>query len=100
AGPEFAGAPVELMASTTDPVRASAWLGEAEGAIAKLRSAPYAPGKRTGMFKTKRVRTIDAVLVGWRPGKETDTVGALILGLYDGPDLRVVGHCSRLTAAA
>ncbi len=51
------------------------------------------------MFKVKRVRTIDAVLVGWRPGKEPDTVGALILGLYDGTDLRVVGHCSGLSAA-
>jgi ATP-dependent DNA ligase len=95
----FADAPVQLMPSTTDPVRATTWLGDAEGAIAKLRSAPYAPGKRTGMFKVKRVRTIDVVLVGWRPGKEPDTVGALILGLYDGPDLRVVGHCSGLTAA-
>ncbi|HYM45651.1 MAG TPA: ATP-dependent DNA ligase [Solirubrobacteraceae bacterium] len=95
----FAGARVELMPATSDPARARRWLVEAEGAIAKLRSAPYAPGKRTGMFKVKRVRTIDAVLVGWRPGKEPDTVGALILGLYDGPELRVVGHCSGLTAS-
>jgi ATP-dependent DNA ligase len=96
----FADASVELMPSTTDPDRAGQWLREAyEGAIAKLRSAPYAPGKRTGMFKVKRVRTIDVVLVGWRPGKEPDTVGALILGLYDGRKLRVVGHCSGLTAA-
>ncbi len=51
------------------------------------------------MVKVKRVRTIDAVIVGWRPGKEPDTVGALILGLYDGGDLRVVGHCSGLSAA-
>ncbi len=51
------------------------------------------------MFKVKRVRTIDAVVAGWRPGKEQDTVGALILGLYDGAELRVVGHCSGLTAA-
>lgn len=99
AGAPFADAPVELMPSTTDPARAGSWLREAEGAIAKLRSAPYDPGKRTGMFKVKRVRTIDAVLVGWRPGKEPETVGALILGLYDGPDLRVVGHCSGLTAS-
>ena len=95
----FAEAPVELMPSTTDPERARAWLRDAEGAIAKLRSAPYDPGKRTGMFKVKRVRTIDAVLVGWRPGKKPNTVGALILGLYDGSQLRVVGHCSGLTAA-
>jgi ATP-dependent DNA ligase len=51
------------------------------------------------MAKVKRVRTIDAVVVGWRPGKEPDTVGALILGLYDGAKLRVVGHCSGLTAS-
>ena len=51
------------------------------------------------MVKVKRVRTIDAVVVGWRPGKEENTVGALILGLYDGPDLRVVGHSSSLSAA-
>jgi ATP-dependent DNA ligase len=58
------------------------------------------------MFKVKRVRTIDAVIVGWRPGKEAGTVGALILGLYDEQDtdehgeprLRVVGHCSGLSA--
>jgi ATP-dependent DNA ligase len=95
----FASAPVELMPSTTDPERAGVWLRDAEGAIAKLRSAPYDPGKRTGMFKVKRVRTIDAVVVGWRPGKKPDTVGALILGLYDGSELRVVGHCSGLTAS-
>jgi ATP-dependent DNA ligase len=94
----FASAPVELMSSTTDSVRADAWLRDAEGAIAKLGTAPYDPGKRTGMFKVKRVRTIDAVVAGWRPGKKPDTVGALILALYDGPELRVVGHCSGLTA--
>ncbi len=68
--------------------------------IAKERSAPYLPGERRGMVKVKRTRTIDAVVAGWRPGKEERTVGALILGLYDGEDLRVVGHCSGLTAKA
>ena len=36
------------------------------------------------MIKVKRVRTVDAVVIGWRPGKAERTVGALILGLYDG----------------
>jgi ATP-dependent DNA ligase len=98
-GEEFAGAPVELMETVQDPQDAAAWLAHAEGAIAKERSAPYRPGERKGMAKVKRVRTIDAVLVGWRPGKEEGTVGALILGLYDGVELRVVGHCSGLSAA-
>ncbi len=100
AGEEFAGSPVELMPSVATAQEARRWLGHAEGAIAKERSAPYRPGARKGMAKVKRVRTIDAIVVGWRPGKEPDTVGALILGLYDDAELRVVGHCAGLTAAA
>ncbi len=106
AGKPFAAAPVELMQTVDTPQQAQQWLKDAEGAIAKQRSAPYLPGERKGMFKVKRVRTIDAVIVGWRPGKEAGTVGALILGLYDEDDkdeqgeprLRVVGHCSGLSA--
>jgi ATP-dependent DNA ligase len=98
-GKEFAGAPVELMETVATAEEAARWLEHAEGAIAKERSARYRPGERKGTFKVKRVRTIDAIVVGWRPGKEPDTVGALILGLYDGEQLRVVGHCSGLTAA-
>jgi ATP-dependent DNA ligase len=96
----FAEAPVELMASVATLEEAERWLQEAEGAIAKERSAPYLPGERKGMVKVKRTRTIDAVVAGWRPGKEEHTVGALILALYDGGELRVVGHCSGLTAKA
>lgn len=96
----FAHAPVELMRSVGSTDEAEVWLRTAEGAIAKELSAPYRPGERKGMVKVKRVRTIDAVVAGWRPGKEEDTVGALILSLYDGEDLRVVGHCSGLTAKA
>jgi ATP-dependent DNA ligase len=95
----FAEAPVELMQTVGEAGDAAQWLQHAEGAIAKERSAPYRPGERRGMVKVKRVRTIDAVVVGWRPGKAPDTVGALILGLYDGDELRVVGHCSGLSAA-
>jgi ATP-dependent DNA ligase len=95
----FADAPVELMETVATEREAQRWLEHAEGAIAKELSAPYRPGERKGTFKVKRVRTIDVVLVGWRPGKEPDTVGALILGLYDGADLRVVGHCSGLSVA-
>jgi ATP-dependent DNA ligase len=95
----FAAAPVELMATADDVATAREWLTHAEGAIAKERAAPYRPGERKGMFKVKRVRTIDAVVAGWRPGKEPDTVGALILALYEGETLRVVGHCSGLSAA-
>jgi ATP-dependent DNA ligase len=99
AADEFRRAPVELMSTVASVEEAQPWLAHAEGAIAKERSAPYRPGERKGMAKVKRVRTIDAVVVGWRPGKAPGTVGALILGLYDGDELRVVGHCSGLSAA-
>jgi ATP-dependent DNA ligase len=99
AAKQFAAAPIELMQTAETADGAQRWLEDAEGAIAKERSAPYLPGERKGMAKIKRVRTIDAVIVGWRPGKADDTVGALILGLYDGDELRVVGHCSGLSAA-
>ncbi len=98
ASEQFANAPVELMETVATEQEAQRWLEHAEGAIAKERSAPYLPGERKGQFKVKRVRTIDAVVVGWREGKKEGTVGALILGLYDGAELRVVGHCSGLTA--
>jgi ATP-dependent DNA ligase len=78
---------------------AEAWLQGGEGVIAKDCTAPYRPGERKGMVKVKRLRTIDTVVVGWRPGKEEGTVGSLILGLYDGGgELRVVGHTSGFKA--
>lgn len=75
------------------------WLHEEEGVIAKELAAPYCPGERRGMVKIKRVRTIDAVVMGWRPGKKEGTVGAIILGLYDEEGrLREIGHSSGFTA--
>ena len=76
-------APVDLTPATEDPDGAQPWLQGAEGVIAKRQDAPYRPGERVGMAKIKRIRTIDAVVMGWRPGKEENTVGSLILGLYD-----------------
>ena len=98
-GKDFAASPIELMQTVATAEQAQRWLESAEGAIAKDASSPYLPGERKAMAKVKRVRTIDTVLVGWRPGKEEGTVGALILGLYDGEELRVVGHCSGLSAS-
>jgi ATP-dependent DNA ligase len=92
-------APLDLTPATTDPAEAEPWLHGAEGVIAKELGCPYRPGERVGMVKIKRVRTMDCVVRGWRPGKEEGTVGAIILGLYgeDG-QLREVGHSSGFTA--
>jgi ATP-dependent DNA ligase len=89
---------VELTPLVKSPEEAEGWLETGEGVIAKKLDAPYIPGERKGMVKIKRIRTADAVVVGWRPGKEEGTVGSLILGLHDGDQLRVVGHTSCLSA--
>src|SRR5262245_6260908 len=70
--------PLYKTARSAEPL-----LRSGEGVIAKELDAIYKPGQRKGMVKIKRVRTIDCVIVGWRPGKEKGTVGSLILGLYD-----------------
>ena len=89
-----------LTPLTCDPLEAQPWLHSGEGVVAKQQGAPYRPGERVGMVKVKRVRTIDAVVAGYRPGKEPETVGSLMLGLYgDGGQLHVVGHSSGLRAA-
>jgi len=89
---------VELTPLTTDTAEADQWLRNSEGVVAKQLDAPYVPGKRKGMAKVKRERTIDCVVLGWRPGKEEGTVGSLILGLYDGDELRPIGHISGFKA--
>jgi ATP-dependent DNA ligase len=91
---------LELTTLSPDPTQAERWLGSIEGVMAKDLSAPYVPGKRKGMAKVKRERTIDCVVMGWRPGKEEGTVGSLILGLHDGGELRTVGHISGFSKAA
>jgi ATP-dependent DNA ligase len=97
---ELTGDGISLTPLTRDPDGTADWLRDGEGVVAKDLGAPYRPGERKGMVKVKRVRTIDAVVVGYRPGKEADTVGSLILGLYDADgDLHVVGHSSGLRAA-
>ena len=91
--------PVELTPMTADRSAAGEWLaGTGEGVIAKEADAPYRPGERTGMLKIKRVRTADAVVAAFRFGKEPNTVGSLILGMYDDGELHIVGHTSSFRA--
>ena len=91
--------PVRLTPSADTAEGAQEWLQHSEGVVAKRTEAPYRPGERVGMSKIKRVRTIDAVVMGWRPGKEEGTVGSLILGLHEADGrLRPVGHTSGFNA--
>ena len=95
---QTAAGSIQLTPLERTLAKAAPWLEGGEGVIAKQLDAPYRPGERKGMVKVKRVRTADCVVVGWRPGKEEGTVGSLILGLYDGGQLRVVGHTSGFRA--
>jgi ATP-dependent DNA ligase len=97
---EVGAHPLTLTPQERTADGAQRWLETAEGVIAKQADAPYLPGKRVGMFKVRRRRTLDCVVCGYRPGKEPESVGSLILGLYrDGDELVVVGHCSAFSRA-
>jgi ATP-dependent DNA ligase len=91
---------VELTPHVRTAAEAEQWLhDDGEGVVAKELACPYLPGERKGMVKIKRVRTIDAVVMGWRPGKLENTVGSIILGLYDEQgELRDIGHSSGFSA--
>src|SRR4029077_10528659 len=70
----FVIAPLELTPMVESIDDAQVWLQGAEGVIAKQLDPPHKPRERVGMVKVKRVRTADAVVVGWRPGKAENTV--------------------------
>jgi ATP-dependent DNA ligase len=88
--------PVYLTPITTDEALAREWFVRFEGAgldglIAKAPDTTYQPDKRV-MTKIKHVRTADCVLAGYRVHKSADdAIGSLLLGLYEGDDLRSVG---------
>jgi ATP-dependent DNA ligase len=88
-------ADVHVTPATRDMSEARRWFTDFEGAgldgvVAKGLGLTYQPDKRV-MFKIKHARTADCVLAGFRWHKSGPIVGSLILGLYDGDQLRHVG---------
>ena len=86
---------MHLTPTTDDDAVAREWFVRFEGAgldgvVAKPLRLPYSPDKRV-MLKIKHDRTADCVLAGFRWHKSGPIVGSLILGLYDGDQLRHVG---------
>ena len=65
-----------------------------EGLVAKLRVSTYEPGRRSkSWLKIKIRREQEALVVGYEPGQGTHSdIGSLILGLYEGKELRYVGE--------
>jgi bifunctional non-homologous end joining protein LigD len=66
-----------------------------EGVIAKRLDSPYEPGRRsTSWLKVKNVARQEVVIGGWVPGdgKRRDRIGALLIGVREGDELRHVGR--------
>ena len=95
---------VAITPQTDDATVAERWFREFEGAgldgiVAKPARSTYQPGVR-GWIKVKHLRTIDAVVGGYRIESKGDGVASLLLGLYDGDGvLHHVGHTSSFNAS-
>ena len=66
-----------------------------EGVVAKRRGSKYAPGRRTPDWKKiKLISTQDCVILGWTPGQggRAGSFGALLVGAFDGGELKWVGQ--------
>jgi ATP-dependent DNA ligase len=96
--------PIFLTPYTRDEKTAEKWFEQFEGAgldgvMAKAWDGPYVPGKRLWV-KIKHQRTADCVVIGWRKSNDGESLGSLLLGLYDRKGtLHYVGHTSSFSAA-
>jgi ATP-dependent DNA ligase len=88
--------PVHVTPATTERDLGKEWFEHFEGAgldgvVAKRLDGIYLPGQRA-MLKIKHQRTADCVVGGfrWNRGQEGESVGSLLLGLYD--DAGVMHH--------
>jgi ATP-dependent DNA ligase len=97
--------PIHLSPVTRDPDVARLWFSQFEGAgldgvVAKPLSVTYQPDKRV-MYKIKHERTADCVVAGYRVHKSgSDSIGSLLLGLYnDNGELVSVGVIGAFPAA-
>jgi len=63
-----------------------------EGIIAKRRDSRYVGRRSSQWLKFKIVHDLDVVIGGWTaPRRSRDYFGALLMGLYDGDNLKYVG---------
>lgn len=88
---------------TDDAALATEWFDRFEGAgldgvVAKRLDGVYLPNKRE-MVKVKHARTADCVLIGYRIHKSGNGIGSMLLGLYNGDRLQMIGGASAFTDA-
>jgi ATP-dependent DNA ligase len=100
-----AAAPLHLTPATRDATVAADWFLRFEGAgldgvVAKRVDLPYVEGERV-MVKVKHRRTADCVVGGFRRRSDDQSIGSLLLGLYDDNGvLHHVGVTSSFTKKA
>jgi DNA ligase D len=95
----LAGGRVSVTPSFTDLTPAEglevARAHRLEGIVAKRRTARYLPGRRSESWvKTALFHPQEVVLAGWTTGRgnRENTLGALLMGAYDGGALRYLGN--------
>lgn len=79
---------IRLSPASSRLDQANKWMRELgkiglDGVVAKRLDEPYRSGEREGMVKIKRIRTVDAVVGGFRYAEKGGGIGSLLLGLYD-----------------
>ena len=63
-----------------------------EGIVGKQADSVYPSGRTTAWLKFKTEKDVDAVVGGWTdPRGSREYFGALLLGLYDGDELKYIG---------
>jgi ATP-dependent DNA ligase len=97
------GRPLVLTPLTDDHAEAMKWLDSPpeagiDGVVAKHEDLRYEEGARR-MVKVKRERTADCVVAGVRWYVDEPLPSSLLLGLYEGDELRHVGLTSSFTVA-
>jgi len=98
---------LEELGLDQDPVRTPPWYpGGAndvlaaslahglEGVVGKPLASVYHPGQRRDWIKVKNVRHQEVIICGWKPGagRRAETIGSLLLGVYDQHQLLYAGH--------
>jgi len=98
---EGSDAPVlQFSPSFDDGEALQAWVVDRglEGVVAKRKGSRYIEGRRGETWIKAKVRQEqEFVVVGWTPGKNgrTGSIGGLVLGYYDGPNLVYAGRAGQ-----
>ena len=79
---------IERASTNTHAFLINTLLANGEGVVLKNKQSNYG----SGWIKVKRASTLDVLITGFRPGYDCP-IGAVIMGVNDGDDLREVGKC-------